>query len=142
MKQSVSREFTLIELLVVVAIIGILAAMLVPSLHRAKEKAKISSCIGNSKQIGIAYEMFVSDNDGAYPNHSGSADLLGKQGTYHRYASWFPPEWRPLNEYLGEDGMVARCPSDRGDSDGDDGNLAFDRYGTSYRPSWRDSIFG
>jgi len=136
------KKFTLIELLVVIAIIAILASMLLPSLHRAKEKAKIAQCLGNSKQIAVSYEMFISDKDGVYPNHSGSAALLGKQGTYYRYGSTIPAQLRPLNEYLGEDGRVAFCPGDKGDSDGNDGNLAYDRYGTSCRPAWRDSIFG
>ncbi|WDE99388.1 prepilin-type N-terminal cleavage/methylation domain-containing protein [Lentisphaera profundi] len=59
--------FTLIELLVVVAIIGILASLLMPSLSKSREKARIAVCTNNQKQISTSTFMFMDDNEGYFP---------------------------------------------------------------------------
>ncbi len=64
--ESVSRRrsrkaFTLVELLVVLAIIGLLAAMLLPALAQARQKSLSTQCAGNLRQWGLAYQMYVND---------------------------------------------------------------------------------
>lgn len=115
------HAFTLIELLVVIAIIAILAAMLLPALAGAKERAKLVNCISNQRQIGVAFKLYADDNLTKFPpiGPNGAAFQFGGDDPHN---IWDPPLWpatnRPLWIYT-KSRQVYHCPADRGLNNGD-----------------------
>ena len=94
-----STGFTLVELLVVIAIIALLVAIVVPSLGRAKESARMTVCGGNLKELGKALFMYAEENSDLLPI---MVVTSGNWSTWDSEALW----------YLGHNAKVFRCPSD------------------------------
>ena len=86
------RAFTLIELLVVVAIIAALAALLLPTLARSKRLATRTACLSQLKQQGVAWRIFLDDNEGRFPDRRDLKDSL--PGGYKPWSTWPPSDPR------------------------------------------------
>jgi prepilin-type N-terminal cleavage/methylation domain-containing protein len=95
--------FTLIELLVVIAIIAILAAMLLPALAKAKDKARAANCISNLHQWGLIWNIYTGDNADSFPtgaNPDGTPDSNAR-------SAWF----NALQLNPGQRHLIETCPS-------------------------------
>jgi len=107
---SCHQSFTLIELLVVIAIIAILAAMLLPALSKARQKANAIKCVGSLKQIGLAFTMYAGDNDDYMVPLADFANLNAWCGTRSSNSAAFRPEGG-IMDYVGASNKITQCPA-------------------------------
>ena len=118
--------FTLIELLVVIAVLSVLIAILLPALNMARSLGKRMRCKGNLKGIGLAWHLYLDDNNQCFPRYLNVQTCYGGwPGQIGKDDGDWAPEWRnrPLNPYAVSGGKteltkrqaeVFSCPADRG----------------------------
>ena len=121
-----ARAFTLVELLVVIAIIALLAALLLPAMSRAKESARAAVCLSNLHQVGVALQIYVSENNNKRPV---MRDVVPDPAVVA--TNTFPTLEKALAPQLGNTNVL-RCPSDRAQ--------IFELTGSSY--SWNNLLNG
>jgi prepilin-type N-terminal cleavage/methylation domain-containing protein len=108
------RDFTLIELLVVVAIIGILASLLMPSLERARREAKLAVCKSNQKQFGTAMNIYTVDSDDILAHSTWLNGFGNKVGWLYQGGNKSLPEHVETGAFweLMQTRGIYHCPTD------------------------------
>ncbi len=118
-----SDAFTLIELLVVMAILGILAAILLPALSKSKIRAEALTCANNLKQLGTAWFLYADDNRDELVNNHGVPETLSRRQTWaNNVEDWLASDDNTNLLYLADSKLgpyanratkIYKCPADR-----------------------------
>lgn len=134
--------FTLVELLVVIAIVGILAALLLTGISKAKGSVQLAHCKNNLKQLGAALEMYLDDHHDQYPYYRGSLDhaldaALGIDNTGYWWAKLLPYDplkWTDPKYHCPGYGGAVRGVRGRNDASTSEpvGSYAYNAYGAVF----------
>lgn len=148
-KCDAGRGLTLIEMLVVIAIIGILAALLLPALSRAKASAHSASCKNRLQQMGVGLQMYVHENENEYPYWWTSAPDTSLAGAvapedtgfwWAKLSPYYPVKWTTATYHCpGYKGAIAGKVDSRvplGSYAYNGRGVSMPHFGSPYDPNW------